>query len=412
MTDLSSNVSYDRTQRNQKKHVGKHLSADMFAKTISFIKNLQPGKHKIPLHEPFISGNEKKYVTDAIDSTFVSSVGEYVNRFERMMAELAGTEHAIATVNGTSALHIALILAGVKAKDEVLTQALTFVATANSISYIGAKPVFIDVDRDTMGMSPKKLNEFLEKFGVKRNDGYTYNKLSGKRIKACVPMHTFGFPCRIDQLVAICEKWNIPVTEDAAESIGSYYKERHTGSFGLMGTFSFNGNKTITCGGGGSIVTNNEELAKLAKHLTTQAKVPHAWEFIHDHIGYNYRMPNLNAAMACAQMEQLTCILEKKRKLAGNYREFFKKQNVPFVDEIKNAKANFWLNCILLKDRDERDKFLKMSDKADVITRPAWQLMFRLPMFRNCQKDSQTNALYLAERIVNIPSSVRLSDNI
>ena len=412
MTDLCSNVSYARTQRNHKTHVGKNPSVDMFEKTISFIKGLQPGKHKIPLHEPFIRGNEKKYVTDAIDSTFVSSVGEYVNRFERMMAELVGTKYAIATVNGTSALHIALILAGVKAKDEVLTQALTFIATANAISYIGAKPVFIDVDRDTMGMSPKKLNEFLEKFGEKRNDGYTYNKLSGKRIKACVPMHTFGFPCRIDQLVAICEKWNIPVTEDAAESIGSYYKERHTGSFGLMGTFSFNGNKTITCGGGGAIVTNNEELAKLAKHLTTQAKVPHACEFVHDHIGYNYRMPNLNAAMACAQMEQLTCILEKKRKLAGNYRAFFKKLNVPFVDEIKNAKANFWLNCILLKDKDERDKFLKTSDEADVMTRPAWQLMFRLPMFRNCQKDSQTNALYLAERIVNIPSSARLSGNI
>ena len=380
----------------------------MINQIIKFIKDeFQSEKAFIPLHEPVFTGREREYVLDSIDSTFVSSVGEYVNRFERMMAELAGTKYAIAMVNGTSALHIALILGDVKTEDEVLTQALTFIATANAISYLGAKPVFIDVDKDTMGMSPEKLNEFLEKFGETRSDGFTYNKSSGKRIKACVPMHTFGFPCRIDELVAICEEWNILLTEDAAESIGSYYKGKHTGSFGLMGTFSFNGNKTITCGGGGAIVTNNEKIAMLAKHLTTQAKVPHAWEFVHDDIGYNYRMPNLNAAMACAQIEQLKYILEKKRELAGNYRTFFKKLNISFVDEIKNAKANFWLNCILLKDENERNDFLKTTNDAKVMTRPIWRLMFRLPMFQNCQKDAQTNALYLEERIVNIPSSVK-----
>jgi len=344
---------------------------------------------------------------NAIDSTFVSSVGEYVNQFEKLMATLAGTKYAIATVNGTSALHTALLVGDIKAEDEVITQALTFVATVNAISYSGAKPVFIDVDRDTMGLSPENLSKFLEQFAEKNNDGCTYNKSSGRRIKACVPVHTFGFPCRIDEVIAICEKWNILVIEDAAESIGSYYKGQHTGSFGVMGTFSFNGNKTITCGGGGAIVTNDERMAGVAKHLTTQAKRPHAWEFIHDYIGYNYRMPNLNAAMACAQIEQLDFILEKKRDLSDSYRTFFKKLDIPFVYEIENAKANFWLNCILLKDANERDEFLKLSNEANVMTRPAWQLMFRLPMFQDCQRDEQTNALYLEERIVNIPSSVR-----
>ena len=335
----------------------------MINQVIKFIKDeFQSEKAFIPLHEPVFNGKEREYVLDAIDSTFVSSVGEYVNRFERMMAELAGTKYAVAMVNGTSALHIALILADVKAEDEVLTQALTFIATANAISYLGAKPVFIDVDRDTMGMSPEKLNEFLEKSGETRSDGFTYNKSSGKRIKACVPMHTFGFPCRIDELVAICEKWNILLVEDAAESIGSYYKGKHTGSFGLMGTFSFNGNKTITCGGGGAIVTNKEKIAKLAKHLTTQAKVPHAWEFVHDNIGYNYRMPNLNAAMALCTDRAIKLHIGKEKELSGKYRAFFKKLNIPFVDEIKNAKANFWLNCILLNDKNERDEFLKKDE--------------------------------------------------
>lgn len=376
--------------------------------TIGYIKSLFP-KEFIPLHEPLFVGNERKYVLDAIDSTFVSSVGEYVNRFEKMMAEVAGTKYAIAIVNGTAALHISLILADVKREDEVITQALTFIATANAISYIGARPVFIDVDIDTLGMSPKNLNTFLEEFGEKKKDGFTYNKFSGKRIKACVPMHTFGFPCKIDELVSICEKWNISLIEDAAESIGSYYKGKHTGSFGLMGTFSFNGNKTITCGGGGAVVTNNEAIAKLAKHLTTQAKLPHAWEFAHDHIGYNYRMPNLNAAMACAQLEQLKTFVSKKRELAAGYeKHFINNTTIKFIKEPSNSESNYWLNCILLKDKNERDLFLKITNENGVMTRPVWKLMNKLSMFDTCQNAGLNVSEFIEDRLVNIPSSVIL----
>jgi aminotransferase in exopolysaccharide biosynthesis len=377
-----------------------------FKDTITFIKKLYP-KDFIPLHEPLFIGNERKYVLDAIDSTFVSSVGEYVNRFEKMMADVAGTKYAIAIVNGTAALHISLVLAEVKQEDEVLTQALTFIATANAISYVGAKPVFIDVDKETLGMSPKKLLAFLEEFGEKRKDGFTYNKFSGKRIKACVPMHTFGFPCKIDELVLICEKWNIILIEDAAESIGSYYKGKHTGSFGLMGTFSFNGNKTITCGGGGAVVTNDENIAKLAKHLTTQAKVPHAWEFAHDHIGYNYRMPNLNAAFAFAQLEQLRTFTGKKRKLAKDYQNYFEKNTeIEFIKEPENSESNYWLNCILLNNRTERDAFLSITNENGVMTRPVWKLMNKLPMFINCQNGGLAVSEFIEDRLVNIPSSV------
>jgi aminotransferase in exopolysaccharide biosynthesis len=346
---------------------------------------------------------------DAIDSTFVSSVGEYVNRFEKMMAEVAGTKYAIAMVNGTAALHISLILADVKQNDEVLTQALTFIATTNAISYIGAKPVFIDVDNDTLGMSPQKLFSFLEEFGEKKNDGFTYNKFSGKRIKACVPMHTFGFPCRVDELVEICGRWNIDLIEDAAESIGSYYKGKHTGSFGLMGTFSFNGNKTITCGGGGAVVTNNEGIAKIAKHLTTQAKIPHTWEFKHDHIGYNYRMPNLNAAMACAQLEQLKNFITYKRKLAMRYETFFENNTkVKFVKQPSDSESNYWLNCVLLNNKTERDAFLKATNENGVMTRPAWTLISELSMFKDCQNGGLEISKILEERLVNLPSSVQI----
>lgn len=378
-----------------------------FKETISFIKGLYPGRDFIPLHEPLFIGNERKYVLNAIDSTFVSSVGEYVNRFEKMMTEVTGAKYAVAITNGTAALHIALILSDVKAQDEVLTQALTFIATANAISYINARPVFIDVDVDTLGMSPAKLTTFLNEFGEIRNDGFTYNKLSGKRIKACVPMHTFGFPCRIDELVVICEKWNIALIEDAAESIGSYYKGKHTGSFGLMGTFSFNGNKTLTSGGGGAVVTNNEEIAKLAKHLTTQAKVPHKWEFAHDNIGYNYRMPNLNAALACAQLEQLTGFIQKKRALAVSYAEYFKDiPEIKFVKEPAGSQSNYWLNCVLLTNIIERDDFLKTTNENGIMTRPVWRLMNKLPMFLDCYNAGLEQSDFIEARLVNIPSSV------
>ncbi|PKV63232.1 LegC family aminotransferase [Pontibacter ramchanderi] len=379
------------------------------SRIISFIKSQFPNQDFIPLHEPRFIGNEKKYVADAIDSTFVSSVGAYVNRFEEMMQEITGANYAIATVNGTAALHMALIVAGVKQGEEVLAQDLTFIATANAISYIGAIPVFLDIDRKTLGLSAEKLEAFLLKYGRNEN-GVTINTKTGNRIAACVPMHTFGFPCEIDRIAAICENWNIALVEDAAESLGSYYKGKHTGNFGLLGTFSFNGNKTVTCGGGGAIVTDDERIAKLAKHLTTQAKMPHAWEFNHDHIGYNYRMPNLNAALACAQLEQLGAFVENKRALAESYKNFFEGiEGVEFVSEEPDAKANYWLNALLLEDKEAREAFLADLNGNGVMTRPVWTLMHKLPMFQNCLHDDLTVSKWVEERLVNIPSSVRIS---
>lgn len=378
-----------------------------FQEVIEFIKQQFPGQDFIPLHAPRFAGNEKKYLLDTIDSTFVSSVGAYVNRFEEMMAEITGAKYAIAIVNGTNALHMAMLVCGVQAGDEVLSQALTFIATANAISYIGAQPVFIDVDRDTLGMSPEALRRFLEHSAEKRDDGFTYNKTSGKKIAACVPMHTFGFPLRIEEIAAICDEWNIVLIEDAAESLGSYIGDRHTGTRGKVGTFSFNGNKTVTCGGGGALVTDDEALAKKAKHLTTQAKMPHRWAFVHDEIGYNYRLPNLNAALACAQLEQLPGFLENKRELALLYRDFFATQKIDFITEREHTKANYWLNVIIMNSPEERDTFLEQSNDSGVMTRPVWELMNRLPMFAHCQHDSLEHSIWLADRIVNIPSSVR-----
>ncbi|KIA89163.1 aminotransferase DegT [Kaistella jeonii] len=379
-------------------------------KTISFIQNVFQTKDFIPLHAPYFGGNEKKYLNETIDSTFVSSVGAFVNKFEEDFAKYTGAKFAIACVNGTNTLHIALILAGVKSEDEVLSQALTFIATANAISYIGAKSVFIDVDKDTMGMSPQSLRIFLENFGEKREDGFTYNKSTEKKIAACVPMHTFGFPLRIVELAEICKEWNIFLVEDAAESLGSYYKGQHTGTFGKIGIFSFNGNKTITCGGGGALITDNEELAKKAKHLTTQAKVPHPWKFTHDEIGYNYRMPNLNAALACAQLEQLDQILINKRELAEKYKSFFSGTSYHFVTELTDTKANYWLNALILPNETERDEFLTRTNANGVMTRPIWDLMSSLAMFENCQNDGLENSKWLEDRVVNIPSSFRPSN--
>lgn len=379
-----------------------------FENTISFIKETFPNQPNVYLHEPVFIGNEKKYLLDAIDSTFVSSIGEYVNRFEKDIAKIAGTKYAVATVNGTSALHASLIVCGVNHGDEVLTQPLSFIATANAISYVYGKPVFIDVDIDTMGMSPKSLNDFLETNATLKG-GKCFNKMTGNRIAACVPMHTFGHPCKIDELVIICKKWNIFLIEDAAESLGSYYKGKHTGSFGLMGIFSFNGNKTVTCGGGGAIVTDNIELAQALKHLTTQAKIPHKWEFKHDMVGYNYRMPNLNAALACAQLELLDRFVENKRELAGIYKEHFKnKEGVSFVDEPENSKSNFWLNTILLDNEEQRNVFLEETNNRNVMTRPVWALMSSLKMFENCINDGLKNSKYLESRLINIPSGCRL----
>jgi perosamine synthetase len=378
-----------------------------FYPAVEFIRSQFPNQDFIPLHEPRFIGNERKYVMDAIDSTFVSSVGAYVNRFEEMMQEITGAKYAIATVNGTAALHMALLVAGVQKEEDVITQDLSFVATANAISYIGASPVFLDVDRRTLGLSADKLQAYLQEYGKKQGE-ITINRKSKKRIAACVPMHSFGFPCEIDRIAAICQEWGIPLIEDAAESLGSYFKEQHTGTFGSMGTFSFNGNKTVTCGGGGAIVTDNEQLARKAKHLTTQAKLSHAWEFNHDQVGYNYRMPNLNAALACAQLEQLAKFVENKRNLASRYAAFFKEEGYNFRVESENSRANYWLNVVELQDKKERDYFLSYVNEQGVMTRPVWTLMHQLPMFANCLHDSLENSLFLADRLVNIPSSVRI----
>jgi aminotransferase in exopolysaccharide biosynthesis len=380
----------------------------MFEKIITYIQDIFQTKEFIPLHQPTFIGNEKKYLIECIDSTYVSSVGKFVDRFEEMCASYTGTKNAIVTVNGTEALHLALIINGVKQNDEVLTQPLTFIATANAISYIGAKPVFVDVDKDTMGLSPIKVEEFLTAYADIRNDGFCYNKKTGNRIAACVPMHTFGHPVKLDELQVVCNKYNIPIIEDAAESLGSYYKGRHTGTFGNVGTLSFNGNKTITTGGGGMILTNDDALGKYAKHLTTQAKLPHQWEFVHDQIGYNFRMPNINAALGCAQMEKLTCYIEKKRILAENYNQFFDEIGIQFFKEPEHCKSNYWLNSVIFENRAQRDAFLEYSNKHKVMTRPVWQLMNYLPMFKNCTKGPLENAEWFSERVVNIPSSVIL----
>ena len=312
----------------------------------------------------------------------------------------------MAVVNGTSGLQVALRLVGVESGDEVITQALTFVATANAIAYNEAKPIFLDVDVDTMGLSPKAVQEFLEENGEIRNGG-CYNKRTGRRISACVPMHTFGFPMRIKSLIEVCNRWQIPIVEDAAESLGSEFEERPTGSFGEIGVFSFNGNKIITSGGGGVLVTNDNALGEKAKYLTTTAKRPHSYEYFHDELGYNFRMPNLNAALATAQLESLDDFLNKKRQLAENYRKFFADSGIQFRTEIPGTKANYWLMSIELKDKKERDYFLESTNKVGVMSRPIWQLMFKLPMYSGCFRDKQENARFLEERIVNIPSSVR-----
>jgi perosamine synthetase len=362
----------------------------------------------IPLHEPRFIGNEKIYINDAIDSTFVSSVGKYVDQFENTIKLLTGSKFAIATVNGTSALHIALLLTGTTSNCEVITQPISFVATCNAISYTGAIPVFVDVDLDTMGLSPIKLRDFLEKNTIIK-DGICINKLTGRKITACVPMHTFGFPCRIREICEICSQFLIHVVEDSAESLGSYLENQHTGTFGLFGVFSLNGNKTVTSGGGGVIVTNNEYLAKKAKHITTTAKVPHKWEYFHDEIGFNYRMPNLNAALACAQLENLEKFILNKRELADSYKVFFKESSIKFICEMENTRANYWLMTILLQDRTKRDDFLNFTNSNGIMTRPIWTLMHKLPMFNKCQVHSTKNSEYLEERIVNIPSSVRIN---
>lgn len=378
----------------------------MYKHVVDFIQELYGTKDFLPLHEPRFFGNEKKYVNDAIDSTFVSSVGKYVTQFEENMAEFVGAKYAIATCNGTSALHIGLKLVGVDENSEVITQPLTFIATANAITYCNAKPIFVDVDRDTLGLSAVKLEAFLDEFTFMNEDNECINKSTKKVIKACVPMHTFGHACNIEKIVAICERHNITVVEDAAESLGSYYKGQHTGTFGKVGVFSFNGNKVITTGGGGMIVTDDEALAKRAKHITTTAKVPHLYEYIHDEVGYNYRLTNLAAALGVAQMEKLPIFIQKQRALASKYEDFFKDAKIDFVLEPKESTSNYWLNAVILKDKEERDAFLKYTNDNGVMTRSIWRLMNKLEMFKDAQCGDLSNAQWLEDRVVNISSSV------
>ena len=379
-----------------------------YSKTIGFIKEVFGNQEFTPLAVPVFAGNEKKYLEECIDTTFVSSVGKFVDRFEKDMAEYAGCKKAVVCVSGTNALHMSMMLVGVERDDEVLTQALTFIATCNAISYIGAHPVFIDVDKSTMGLSPDALKEWLVKNAEIKN-GQCYNKNTGRRVKACVPMHTFGHPVRIEDIAHVCEEYHIELVEDAAESIGSLYKGKHTGTFGKVGAISFNGNKTITTGGGGMMLFNDEELAAHAKHLTTQAKVPHRWEFRHDHVGYNYRMPNINAALGCAQLENLDNFIASKRQLAFEYAEYFKKvEDIQFFTEPEDTFSNYWLQAVILKDKDAQQEFLQQTNDNGVMTRPIWELMNRLPMFEQCENDGLKNTIWYADRVVNIPSSVRL----
>ena len=378
----------------------------MSGEIVSFIRKLYETDAPIYLHEPQFNGNEKKYVLDAIDSTFVSSAGAYVDRFEQDFAAYVGMGNAVACVNGTAALHTALILANVEQDDEVITQALTFVATCNAISYQRAHPVFVDVDKDTMGMSPKALGDFLDE-NAKIIEGVCINKNTGRVIKAVVPMHTFGHPCRIDEIADLCKKWCVVLIEDAAEALGSSYKGRALGTFGDIAAFSFNGNKVVTTGGGGVIVSRHSKMVKRAKYLTTTAKVPHPFEFSHSEVGYNYRMPNLNAALGCAQLEQADQYLTSKRETAAQYKRFFLNREEIFVDEPEGAESNFWLNAIVLKNRKERDEFLEVVNAEKIMTRPIWTLMNKLPMFESCQCGLLENSQWLEDRVVNLPSSVR-----
>ena len=372
---------------------------------IRFIRDYFGSDDPIPLHAPTFSGREKEYVADTIESTFVSSVGAYVDQFELDMLSYTGASKAVATVNGTAALHIALKLAGVTADDLVITQPLTFVATCNAIAYCNAQPVFVDVDKNTLGLSAKALELWLEEHTVLDTSGVCRTRTDNKVVRACLPMHTFGHPVDLDALVAVTRRWNITLVEDAAESLGSTYKGQHTGTFGALGVLSFNGNKIITTGGGGMILTD-ETFGLRAKHLTTTAKQAHPYEYIHDELGYNYRLPNINAALGCAQLAQLENFIAAKRRLAAAYDTLFSGTNITFVKEPADCRSNYWLNAIVCEDKAHRDSLLKDTNAQGVMTRPIWQLMNHLTMYQKCRRGDLSNAEWLESRVVNLPSSV------
>ncbi|EIY0241570.1 LegC family aminotransferase [Escherichia coli] len=371
---------------------------------IEFIRECYKTSKFIPLHAPIFSGNERTYVMETLDSTFVSSVGKFVNEFERKVKEFTGSAYAVATVNGTAALHSALYMAQVKPGDFVITQALTFVATCNSIYHLGAEPIFVDISSVSLGLCPRAVERYLEENAELDETGCIHRQ-TGRRIKAIVPMHTFGHPVELDELAAICFKWKLTLVEDAAESLGSFYKGRHTGTIGALGAISFNGNKIITTGGGGIVLCNSEDLGKRLKHLTTTAKIPHPYEFFHDEAGFNYRMPNINAALGCAQIEMLNEFLLKKRKLAQMYKDFFSLSDVEFVTEPEYAHSNYWLNSIICVDQQQRNEIIEQTNNSGVMTRPVWQLMHRLPMFKNSLCGELTYSEFIEARLVNLPST-------
>jgi aminotransferase in exopolysaccharide biosynthesis len=377
----------------------------MFKALIDFVREQYQSNDFIPLHAPVFSGHERHYVADTIDSTFVSSVGAYVDRFERDIAAYTASPRAVATMNGTAALHIALKLVGVEPGDLVITQPLTFVATCNAIAYCGAEPVFVDVDRETLGLSPQALDEWLHGHAQLDCDGVCRVREDGRAIRACLPMHTFGHPADLDGLLAVCARWQLALVEDAAESLGSLYKGRHTGTFGLVGTLSFNGNKIITSGGGGMILAD-DILCDRAKHITTTAKRPHSIEYFHDEVGYNYRLPNINAALGCAQLEQLETFVAKKRELASLYAAHLNGSDLQFVNEPSGCRSNYWLNAVVCDSREQRDALLKSTNDVGVMTRPIWALMNRLPSYSRCLQGPLHNAAFLEACVVNLPSSV------
>lgn len=384
---------------------------DTWIDIASKIKNLNLEKDFIPLNEPQFSGNETEYVTDCINTGWVSSVGKYVDQFEKDLAEYTDVKRAVAVVNGTAALHIALKIVGVNPNDEVLIPSLTFIATANAVSYCGATPHFVDVSKDTLGLNPYKLEEYLKEIAIIKDD-YCINKNTGNIIRAVVPMHTFGHSVDLEPLIDVCNRFKLVMVEDAAESLGSYYKGKHTGSFGKASVLSFNGNKIITTGGGGAILTNDEKLADYAKHLTTTAKIPHKWEYVHDEIGYNYRMPNINAALGCAQLEQLDGFIQKKRRLVVKYEKLFNDINgVKLFQEASFVKSNYWLQTLILDEKlYKKEDVLETLNQNGVMARPVWNPLHKLSAYRDCPKSDLTVTVELAERIVNIPSSAYLGE--
>ena len=377
----------------------------MHKKLVNFVQEIYQTKEFIPLHAPTFGGNEKEYVNNTLDSTFVSSVGKYVDQFEKQIETYTGTVKAIATVNGTAALHTALYMAGVKSGDLVITQALTFVATCNALYHMGAEPVFIDVSKVSLGLCPKALDNYLADNAYINNDGLCQHKVTQQFFRAVVPMHTFGHPVELDELMTICAKWNIALVEDAAESLGSFYKGQHTGTFGDFSAISFNGNKVITTGGGGMVLCKSLDDGMHTKHITTTAKVPHPYEFFHDEPGFNYRLPNLNAALGCAQMEVLPKFLAQKRELSLQYKNLFKNSDFKFVEEPEYAQSNYWLNAIICPDEASRETFIKETNANGVMTRPIWKLMHRLPMFKNAKRGDLPVSEWIESCVVNIPSS-------